>query len=540
MPIWAIPDSLPPLALELLREPAPAQAVQVDDELRVEWRTQSYDLETGRIVYGGGIKATYGPTTVLADELELDTAARTGLARGRVRIIDPLGVLEGSALKFNWGERTGEVSEVSMTSLGARLRIDRVVIGKEEWVGYGVWATPCGRRHESIAFESRRVVLRPGRSGRATGVRVSLFGLKTPEIPWTTFSLDRRVDGLRLPAISVRRGQGTGVTWGSGALLNDRTALHAHVASFPGSLPSTRVELAWSAVPADRAVGILSPRTDMGERFRDSYMDRVYVRSQEAEDAYLRSPRRTLAIASVWNQGTAARPTDSHQVSKRLELVAEAGGAAGAWGAAGQARLESIRPTHRTPFTERLQLSGTLQSAGWPLGRNLESRVRLDGFSTLAGVGAFGWVRGLGTVSWRPSKDVRLSAGLVQAAEAGRPQFGFDGVAVTSGALLRADVRHGPVTVHAILKHDFGRGRSYSTEWGLSWVMGCFEPFMQSRIVPRDFQFGVRLRVDEFRDMFTRREFRREGTAPGGQGARGPGKAVRCGSCAATCDDSGD
>lgn len=509
MPIWDLPDTLPTLVRARLNAPEAARVSQVDDELNVEWRTQRYDLENERVVYGGGIKATYGPTTVIADELELDTRNRTGYARGNVRVIDPLGVMEGTALTFNWESRTGEATDVRLESLGARLRVGRVEIGSEQWTGYDVWATPCRTRRASLTVESPKVTLKPGRSGRASGVRLSLFGLKTPPLPPLTFSLDRRVEGFRLPAISFRRGKGFGVSWGSGVLLNDRTSLSANYGTFPKSLPTAKLELAWSSVPPTKATGFMSPRSDLGERFQDSYLDRVYIRHQEAEDNDLRAPRRTLAIASAWNQGTAARPQDSGQISKRLEAVAEFGDAVGAWGAVGQVRLESIRPSHGARFSHRAQLSGTLQSAAWPLASDFESRLRIDGFSTLGKPGAYGWLRGLGSISWRPDEDLRLTFGVFGTTEAGNPRFGFDGLAVKSGALLRGDVRYGPVTVNAILKFDARRGRSYSTEWGVSWVMGCFEPFMQSRLVPRDFQFGVRLRIDEFLGKFTQRDVKR-------------------------------
>ncbi|HRF59213.1 MAG TPA: hypothetical protein PLH94_04780 [Fimbriimonadaceae bacterium] len=487
------------------------QVERVDEVLLVEWRSKKVDLANRTATFGGGIKATYGPTTLYADSLFVDSANRQGRAEGNVRLIDPDGTLEGSNLSFDWGKRTGSAENVAIEIDRIQILVKRLEIEPGRWTLIDAYGTPSLQKPREVAIRSRRIVLQPGRRGYAEHPTLEMFGRRILQYPArATFSLDRRVSGFRLPAISFRRGNGFGMAWNSSTLLGDQASLSAILGAFPGALPSYGLEFAWSGVEPTKATGLIAPRTDLGERFGESYLDSIAVPSVETEDEYLRNERRTLSAGSYWNQGTRGRIVDPSAISKRWEIAGEIGGPIGRGGGYVQVRGQSLRPGNADPFRERAVLYGSWTTGEFDFTNNLSARLRVDGAGYVGSGDSYTWLRTLTGVSYRPNPTVKVSAGYVQGFESGTPMFAFDPLFSTHAWHLRADFNFGNIQASVLGKYDVNRREWYDKEYGFSFIAGSFEPFVIWRQFPNDVRFGARLRIDALLGRLQKRKQERD------------------------------
>lgn len=486
---------------------APAQQVQQIDELVVEYRQSRIDVANRRTEFTGGVTARYGLTVVRADRLSLDMEARNGVAEGAVRLDDPDGMLTAARLEFNWRDRTGSADEAELMVGNVKVRVRLIEVLPDQWTLYDAWATPCGERRPALVASSRKVVLRPGRSGRASSPKLSLFGVSLGTIPFADrFSLDNRVTGLRLPSITSRRGEGLGVSWASSVLVNDQTSLSASYIKFPKSEASFGAGLAWSAVSPTKSTGLIYPRTELSERFAESYFDNIGNEDPAAEHAYLGAERRTLAASSLWNQGVRGRWEDSDTITKRFEAAGEAGGDFG-WGLGFlQLRYQSIQPSRSEPFRDRLALHSSAATKPLNLARGLTAGYRLDLGAYAEG---FSWARSVASMVYEPVPGYRAGIAWIAGGSKGRPRYAFDRLYSQKGLHLRGDARIGPLSLSGLFKYDFDQKRWYDHEYLVSIVAGCFEPFIIWRQFPSDVKFGVRLRTDALTKKLGKREFKR-------------------------------
>lgn len=511
-----MPGILPTFTMPHVAQIPPKMGrTKVGEELVVEWRTQLYNVEKKTASYTGGIIATYGQTVLTADSLELDYTNKIGHASGAVKLVDPEGELEAHDLTFNWETKEGEARQVKVRIDRVTGTVDRLQIindkvkNKMTWVMEGVYATPSLSKNPDIAFSAPKLVLDPGRRGRAIRPTVYLFGRKIATLPTSTFSLDKRVEGLRWPAISFQRKAGVGLSWSSGFLLDDQTAASAQVASFPDVLPSLTLAYTRSFLPATKVTRFLLPTPELDERARNGYMENIYLDRPTGEDDDLRSPRRTLAILSTWNQGTSGRLVNSSAVSKALELGYEAGGSMGGFGFVSHARLQQIREGTNQPWVRRGLLTGTLQAPPIKLGNQLTGRLRLDGYQAL-GKNNFGWGRGAASVIFEPDTRFRVGASYVLGSEFGTPTFLMDPLFSKKAVHFRGDLNLGNYKFSLMHKYDLNTRKWYDAEWAFSFLAGSFEPYVQSRLYPREFRIGFRIRAQEVLQRLTSRVVKRK------------------------------
>lgn len=489
------------VAKALENQPAVVQKV---DELRVEYRFQRVDLETKVYRYWGGVRATYGVSVLLCEELEVDTLNKTGVARGKVQLIDPDGGLEASDLRFSYGEefKTGSADNVQIQIDRVKVNAQRLRIEGKTWVLENMNLTPSKTRPPEFELRARKVELEPGKSGKARGFGVKFFGWDIGAVPYITFSLDKRVTGFRLPAIAFQRGQGVGVGWGSTFLLNDQTSVTGKFVTLPMQFPSYTFEVAGSSVAPEAMIGRLTTRNDLQERLNDSYFDSVLVQDRNREVRAYRGPKATWSIGSYWNQATRGRAKDSEQISKPFDAAYELGGKLGHRGGyLGQVRAQSIRPDARSSDEFRLASQWIAHSGWYPIGKRLSTGLRLD--SDL--LGEYGWLRAAGMLHYDAGK-VQLAGGFTETMEWGRPQFVFDEPFNKRAAHFRADVNLGSITASSLVKYDFERRSWTDVEYGLSLVAGSFEPYLNYRQYPRTLQFGIRLRLQDLFEKLSDRQ----------------------------------
>lgn len=487
-----------------------AQEIQIDPALRIRFQRQTFDVQNQIGRYYGGVTLYYDLTTLHAEEVEIRFLEKKGTAKGNIRIEDPEGYLEATELEFDWEQRTGRAQNVRIVTTGMRGTIGELLITPDRWTLNDVYGTPSGRKRPDVAVRSRQVVLRPGKNGRVRGLGIELFGQRIANLPPYSFTLDRRVEGFRFPNITFRRKEGTGLSWNSGFLLNDRTSISGGFNAFPKSLLSGSFVLAHSDLPPRPSAGFLQPRNENEERQSEGWMNRIYVRTPQEESDSMRQDRRTYALSSSWNTGTVGRLDDSFEITKPLDLALELGGNRGGWGLQSQVRLHRIRTDNSEPFYNRLLAQVAVHSPTYSLGTWGRSTLRADLFGTTSDRRGFGWARAEAVVYRDFGADFRLGVAGVAAKELGRAFLSIDRPFSRKAFHVRADGRLGNIKMAMMLKYDFDRRQWYDTEYSLNFPAGSFEPYLEARLQPREFRLGFRLRVEEFFNRLSSRELKRE------------------------------
>lgn len=498
----------------------PAEAQRPSEELKVEFERQFIDLKEEVVIYSGNVRATYGVTVILCDELRLDRANKTGQAKGRVRIVDPDGEAEAEDLVFSYGEvdpktgkniARGEATNVRIRVERMRIQAERLTINGDRWRLENMRATPSVTRIPEFELKARRVDLRPGRGGVARHLGLDVFGRGIGSVPYITFSLDNRVTGFRLPSLAFQRGQGVGVSFGSTFLLNDQSSITGKIISLPKQFPSSVLEVAGSPIAAESMIGRLTTRTDLMERLADHYGESILVPDANREVRSLRGKRDTWSIGSYWNQASRGRAKDSEQISKPWDIAYERSGPVGPRGGAfGQVRLQSIREDVRESFDTRLVFQGVAHSGWYPVLGPFEMGLRLDADA----YGYYNWLRASAFARVSLDRKFDLSFGYANTTEWGRPRMAFEEPFSKDSAFLRGDLRLGSVTASVLGRYDFDRKDWVSSEYTVSMVAGAFEPFIAYRQYPRVLQFGARFRVQDFFSRLSSRTVERKNTTP--------------------------
>ncbi|MCW5943424.1 MAG: hypothetical protein KIS66_14425 [Fimbriimonadaceae bacterium] len=505
-----------------------ASVTQFGDELRVEWQRfevievgpdtrpelfppGSTEPDQQALFFSDGIKATFGPTTLHARSLTLLNGSKRGFAEGDVRIVDPDGTITARDLRFDWGAKTGEATNVVLEAAGAFLTAERMTIGPDFWTMRKVRVTTCGRERPVYAILIPSIRFTPGKGGRAKQIGLEVLGVKTPMLPGMSFSLDRRVQGIRPPFVSYRRGQGAGVSWSSSVLLNETTTVLGSFGSFPRQLPGYGFMVTSSPITADQARGPTAPRSELNEWFAKRYFDNIDVETPKEEVVEHKVVRKSWSLGTFGNQNARAR-AESERINKSLEVAYEQGGPIARGGYIAQVRAHQIRAGDAATHERAVVWLATAQR-GPDLGRRIRTTFGGDLMGYLQGGGTFGWARLHAAAIYEAPKG-RLGLSYMKGFEGGRSLYDFDQLHSSHALHARADLRFGPVTASYLAKYDMGMKRVFDKEYSLAVRVGCFEPFVVFRAFPSDYRFGLRLSLDRLTRALTNRTVRRSSEQP--------------------------
>ncbi len=483
---------------------------RVDDELVVEWKTKKIDPVNQIVTFSGGIKATYGPTTILADSLELDLVNKTGKALGNVHLLDPEGELRGSQLEFNWATRTGRAESAVVEIAGLKLVIRDIQIDQGTWTLRDVKVGGTGQGGEVMTFQAREVKITPGVSARAVRPTIAFGSFKIAPIPVFVFSLDKRAQGMELPTLSFRRRAGFGLNWEYAAPLIPQSVYGAKLSAFPNSRPSVDVFFALSGLRQTQITRELRPRSDLGEPFSESYFDNISVRNPLDEEEELHARRRTIGIQAGWNQSTRARPNDSDTVNRSWDVVGEVGDGNALFGGTLQAHWQRIRPESGQRTRQRISAQFATSTVPWALNETTSVRLRFDGFGTTGYGDSFGWLRAQLGLIHQVNNNLQLGAALAGAVQTGNPIFAYDPLYARNTASARADFKFGNYKLNLMTRFDLDRAGILSREASFSFVAGAFEPFISWREFPSDIRIGFTFRGTDVFDRLTKRIVKRE------------------------------
>lgn len=517
MPLFGLP--IAPFPIQ--QSPATTVQKQVTEAngLRIEFGEAVGSFTDRNHTYSGGVKATYDVTTITCDTLIIDEANRVGRAKGNVVLTDPEGTVTCNDLEFHWlkkGEEAdpktllGNALNVKIKTGNVRLSGASLEIYKNNWVMKDATGTLSRRENPEWKLTARRVSIVPGKSGVAEHLTINILGLKVGPIPRYSFSLDRRLKGFSLPSVRSEQGKGIGFAWGGNFLLGDKGILTTSWSSFPQKKPTWSLEYTYTTVDPEKVRKLALPRSDLGDRFSDSFFENVGVPNFENEFRDLIEEKNSFSIASKWNQSVTGRETETDRISKALEVTFERGGPVAGMGSRFQGRLQHIRGTEQEAFRSRAVGIGTVVPKPIQLSPQLSFQLRGDAFASVGEKTAFSWFRGQAGLVYSPAKTLSLSAAYSNGVEIGTPDFVFDRLGQKESLNLRLDWKSGPYTFRYLTKYDFNLNKIYDREYEVAWQWGSFEPFVLYRQNPSDYRIGFRFLLGDFGEHLSNRKIERK------------------------------
>lgn len=504
----------------VIQEESPSQSQQeFKGGLTVSYDSFLIDDESGLAVMKGNVRAIYDATTLVCDELRVNQETQEFQAVGKVEVFDPDGYLKAEELWGTWIKPPEGATQEELDAFvlgrasnaqghvgNARFKAAQIVVHPGLWEMTDVHGTISSKDNAPYGLFARRVTLRPGKSGTAERLYLEILGRRIGPLPKYTFTLDQRVATATLPTIRHDSETGFGVGWTVNRKLSDRSAVYAGYESFPGIAPKYNLEFAYTPLKPDSSTAKIVTRSDLAERAADGWFDNITTVDRWAEQGDLRNEKITYSIGTRWNEGTGARLDDGGEISKLIDIVYERGGEVGPYGTLFQGRLQQIRPSGDESFLLRAMFQGTVLAPDVPLGQSLYFRSRADAFLTQSTNGTYSWLRGSAGLIFEPRPGLTLGAAYVASVDFGEPDFIFDPLYSKQAAHFRIDWTSGPYSVKYLYKFDIDRGQWYDREWEVALVADAFQPFIQYRQYPSNYQIGVRFRIDNFIDKITSRD----------------------------------
>jgi hypothetical protein len=311
--------------------------------------------------------------------------------------------------------------------------------------------------------------------------------------------------------ITYHRGEGFGASLHTGLLLTHDVNFAGSFSANPTARPSFGAIVTKSLLSEEKSSDIVTPQSDLTERFEFGYFEDVHVPSPETEARRMRRPRESVSLNTTWNSGVSDRGPEisySKPIEGIYEIGGRTGGLGGTWGYLGQVRLQTIEENTDTVHARAL-LVGSLAPPILRLAPNLIATGRFD-TNVFAG-NAYGWVRGIAGVVYRPIRQLALGGGGYLSSESGHSFYIVDQLASTRGFVFRGDLDLGPMKVSYLSKWDPSFGW-FDREYSVSQVTGFLEAFLVSRQHPNEYNIGFRIRLDDFYSVLRRRNLNNPAT----------------------------
>lgn len=456
-----------------------------------------------RLIFEGEVVVESGQTKVFADRVTVDEATRTATAEGGVRVEDPDAQIEASYATFNWGTRSGVAREARLKAATVTLSAEEIAF--EPGLQTATHATFFLARQSQppVFLTAGSIRVRAGEVVTADAVSLNLYGLKIGPYPRLSLRLDDRVESLKLPEITFREGK-FGLEWSGAFLVSQRGLFTFSSIALPNEPTRGQARLDFDLTRS--GAGQFGRRNAFGERGEDGYFNQIMVDSPDEELASFRTERFTIGVGSSFNEASIARPMDEDRITRPWFVEAYRHQALGPFSTRASVGLEQVRPRPDAPFLERGVAQFSAVAPHYDFG-GLSSHLRIDLFGT-AGRRSYGWARVEAGFFARPMDGLTLGVARLFSATSGTPDFAIDGLYSRSAWHFRADYERGPYTLRYLAKYDQGLGGFYDYEYEAALVADVWEPFVMYRRFPGTFQFGVRLRLDEFREILRRRTAR--------------------------------
>lgn len=481
----------------------PTQVREVPGGLIVHWHEQSLTFSPRVMRFTKGVTADYGLTKVESDELEIHEEA-TGsfaLAKGHVRLTDPVGELEGNEVRFSWVQQVGYAENVRIVADSIQASVRHIDLQPQKWILTDVQATGFTNRVPLLNLKSPKVEIVPGKSVVTRKPKLGLLGYFVGPFPDAHSSLTSTSTGLRYPTPSYKQGHGVGVSWASTVAVAKSTSFIGSYVNYARTVPAYGFHLATTLVKERGADEALPPRYDLGDRFDFSYFQNIQIADPASDYQFLGYRRQTLALSTVSNSPATGRDDFGHY-SKPLDLTYEQSDTIGSTAIYGQFRAQQIR-RGSDPITNRSL--GWLSAAPRPLVINKQLSAFAFGEGMVFGDTGFHWGRLQSGVVFQPVPYLRLSGAAFAGEEWGDAKFLADKLDRKSGFVARTDLLSGPTKVSYLMKFDPRARGEYDREYSVSQAIGILQAYIVYREYPSQFRYGLQLRFDSLMDALSQR-----------------------------------
>ncbi|MEQ1934465.1 MAG: hypothetical protein ABL962_11410, partial [Fimbriimonadaceae bacterium] len=298
---------------------------------------------------------------------------------------------------------------------------------------------------------------------------------------------------LRLPSISANNG--LGIAWQTNFALDDRSRFRGSIKAKTGEGPGITLEAARSLLPRREPGGVISPLSDLNERFTYGYFDNIYIKRPSEEREQIQARRSAVSLGMTVNRFPLAR-LDDNLFTKPFEITIEQARPFGGIAFYSAFRFHDIRD--ESGLSERRvgsNITALLPDIELLHGLKTHARLDLSGYS--GDRNTFGWAQSQLGLIFRPSRSLRLGATMVRGSEFGKPTYVEDRLFSRYGYHLRMDAELGLFSFSVLSKYDSGMRKWFDNEFQASFRAGSINPYVSYRQFPRSFSFGFQLQAEE-------------------------------------------
>jgi len=504
MPIpWLLLDS-DRLQDTKVKQVAPASHQEMDG-ISVDYQKGDVDWKNSVWKFSNGVIVRYDLSIIHADDVVIDKLNEHAIATGHVHVDDPAGTIDSERIELWWNKKDAHslVTKARLHIGNAQIQASSVIIKSKEWTIFDGRATTSRANPFWYEVRARKLVLHPGKNGKMYKPSLYLLGQRLVTFPDRTFNLDPRSEGIGIPSMTIKPGQGIGPSWAGGLFVDHSTDLAFSFGTFPRSLPTYGLSVTRSLLPDEQVHSLLTPGSDLGERFRESYLDSIHTETPTQEDHSMRYENKSVALDTGWNSQAVGRG-NGEAYTKPLEAVYQLSGASGAFGLATTARFQEIKQVGNE-YQTRAILSQSIGFPGVHLTRDLRTLMRVDG-TAYVGNNQYGWVHTSFGVAYEPIKQFRAGVGVYTSTDFGHPDYVIDPLVSKQGAVFRGDLDFGPTKFSIMTKWD-PTLQWFDHEFTASQIVGCFDVYIMHREFPNEYAFGLRLNFQDLADLLGSRHF---------------------------------
>jgi hypothetical protein len=448
------------------------------------------NLKDQTVEWIGGVRVSYGPTTVYADRVTMhnDVDDPFGEAIGNVRLEDPEGTITAGDLNYHWLTHTGFAHTVTVRLADLTLMAESADLKPDLWALKNVGGTGCKLKTPLYYIHTRELLVYPNQKVRANRPSLSILGQRLITVPYYQFSVGGGSSSIHVPYPAYRTGQGFGLDWTNEFQPASATSLFTKYVIFRGSLPFYNASLIHSFVK-DQDPDV--PRTEIGDRLGLAYFDSVQVRDPQTEQRSFGTPKLEIGLASTFGDNGHDTRATTAKIDKPIEFLGQASNTFAGFGMIGIVRAQDIRVGNGSAF-HRLILEQNIMSPILRIGSGLYALGHIDA-AEYSGGNNYNWLRGQAGVVYQPSSNIRLGASYTAVKQHGTSDFAFDEPFRFREIGLRADFDFDTTQIRFLWKYDPTQRAIYDREFYASRVVGCLEPYLVYRERPRKFFVGIKL-----------------------------------------------
>ena len=117
----------------------------------------------------------------------------------------------------------------------------------------------------------------------------------------------------------------------------------------------------------------------------------------------------------------------------------------------------------------------------------------------------FGWGRAQAGFATNPTPRFGIGVAGFVGGQEGTELYPIDRLPIKKGVDGRIDLSNGPTRFSILDRYDLEHGHNYDVQYSISQIMGGFEGFFNYRRNFGTYSFGLKIRLDDFLDVASRR-----------------------------------